>query len=106
MSSSVYAVFRRTVSPWVFTLNRIIATSQMQATHARKTFPCFDEPALKAVFNVTIVHDRSTTALSNGRDIGPSMMHTFVLSLTAMTDFANIPEQGRRTRSWKAVPSE
>lgn len=49
---------------------RIIATSQMQATHARKAFPCFDEPDMKAVFNVTIVHDRSTKALSNGRDIG------------------------------------
>lgn len=54
----------------------------MQATHARKTFPCFDEPAMKAVFNVTIIHDRSTTALSNGRDIGPSTRCTTVLSGT------------------------
>lgn len=42
----------------------------MQATYARKTFPCFDEPAMKAVFNVTIIHDRGTVALSNGKDIG------------------------------------
>lgn len=42
----------------------------MQATHARKTFPCFDEPAMKAVFNVTVVHDRATVALSNSRDAG------------------------------------
>lgn len=42
----------------------------MQATYARKAFPCFDEPAMKAVFNVTIVHDRGTVALSNGKEIG------------------------------------
>lgn len=42
----------------------------MQATFARKAFPCFDEPAMKAVFNITIIHDRGTVALSNGRDIG------------------------------------
>lgn len=42
----------------------------MQATYARKAFPCFDEPAMKAVFNVTIVHDRGTVALSNGKEVG------------------------------------
>ncbi|XP_070823562.1 aminopeptidase N-like [Chaetodon trifascialis] len=47
----------------------VVATSQMQATYARKTFPCFDEPAMKAVFNITIIHDRHTVALSNGMEI-------------------------------------
>uniref|UniRef100_A0A8C4HVL6 Aminopeptidase n=1 Tax=Dicentrarchus labrax TaxID=13489 RepID=A0A8C4HVL6_DICLA len=51
-------------------VKKVVATSQMQATYARKTFPCFDEPAMKAVFNVIIIHDRATVALSNGRDIG------------------------------------
>nr|XP_020472788.1 aminopeptidase N-like isoform X2 [Monopterus albus] len=50
-------------------MKKILATSQMQATHARKTFPCFDEPAMKAVFNVIIIHNRGTVALSNGREI-------------------------------------
>ncbi|XP_051235019.1 aminopeptidase N isoform X2 [Dicentrarchus labrax] len=50
-------------------VKKVVATSQMQATYARKTFPCFDEPAMKAVFNVIIIHDRATVALSNGRDI-------------------------------------
>lgn len=54
------------------TFFRVIATSQMQATYARKTFPCFDEPAMKAIFTVTMIHDRETVALSNGRDIGLS----------------------------------
>nr|XP_033483089.1 aminopeptidase N-like isoform X2 [Epinephelus lanceolatus] len=51
-------------------VKKVVATSQMQATYARKSFPCFDEPAMKAVFNVTIIHDRDTVALSNGRETG------------------------------------
>lgn len=57
----------------------------MQATYARKSFPCFDEPAMKAIFNITIIHDRETVALSNGRDIGlfkkrrnPVLLNPFV----------------------------
>ncbi|XP_056308223.1 aminopeptidase N [Danio aesculapii] len=48
---------------------KIVATSQMHPTHARKTFPCFDEPAMKAVFVITLIHDRGTVALSNGMEI-------------------------------------
>uniref|UniRef100_A0A6Q2YSG2 Aminopeptidase n=1 Tax=Esox lucius TaxID=8010 RepID=A0A6Q2YSG2_ESOLU len=48
---------------------KVVATSQMQPTYARKAFPCFDEPAMKAVFHITLFHDRGTVALSNGRDL-------------------------------------
>ncbi|CAK6976940.1 aminopeptidase N-like [Scomber scombrus] len=51
-------------------VKRVVATSQMQATYARKTFPCFDEPAMKAIFNIIIYHSQDTVALSNGREIG------------------------------------
>uniref|UniRef100_A0A669EJ84 Aminopeptidase n=1 Tax=Oreochromis niloticus TaxID=8128 RepID=A0A669EJ84_ORENI len=52
-------------------LQKIVATSQMHPTYARKTFPCFDEPALKAIFHITLIHPPGTVALSNGmeRDI-------------------------------------
>ncbi|XP_052084132.1 aminopeptidase N-like isoform X2 [Mytilus californianus] len=42
-----------------------IATSQMQPTDARKTFPCFDEPAVKAQFKVTLVRKQHMVSLSN-----------------------------------------
>ncbi|MCI4379249.1 hypothetical protein PGIGA_G00225670 [Pangasianodon gigas] len=46
---------------------RFLVASQLQATDARKVFPCFDEPAMKAEFKITIIHRRGTIALSNGR---------------------------------------
>lgn len=43
----------------------ILATSQMEPTDARRAFPCFDEPSLKATFSVTLVADKNLTCLSN-----------------------------------------
>ncbi|KAK1807888.1 Aminopeptidase 2 mitochondrial [Friedmanniomyces endolithicus] len=42
-----------------------MATSQMEPTDARRAFPCFDEPALKAEFTVTLIADHKMTCLSN-----------------------------------------
>lgn len=41
--------------------------SQFQTVYARQGFPCFDEPQLKAEFQVTVVHPNNYTALSNTR---------------------------------------
>lgn len=43
----------------------IMATSQMEPTDARRAFPCFDEPALKAEFTITLIADKHLTCLSN-----------------------------------------
>lgn len=46
-------------------IKKVVATTQMQAPDARKSFPCFDEPAMKAIFNITLIHPSNFTALSN-----------------------------------------
>ncbi|KAG9332345.1 hypothetical protein JZ751_015352 [Albula glossodonta] len=44
---------------------RYLASTQLESTVARRVFPCFDEPAMKAVFDFTIIHRKGSTALSN-----------------------------------------
>ena len=44
---------------------RRLATTHFEPTYARRAFPCFDEPQLKAEFTVTITHERALTALFN-----------------------------------------
>ncbi|KYQ90079.1 puromycin-sensitive aminopeptidase-like protein [Tieghemostelium lacteum] len=51
-----------------YTLNgedRYMGSTQFEPTDARRSFPCFDEPALKAVFNVKLTIPSNLTALSN-----------------------------------------
>ncbi|MGH7230172.1 MAG: M1 family metallopeptidase [Nitrospiraceae bacterium] len=42
-----------------------LAATQFEATDARRCFPCWDEPAFKAVFSATLAIDPAFTAVSN-----------------------------------------
>ena len=44
---------------------KYIATTQMEPTDARRAFPCFDEPSLKATFDITLIAEKHLTCLSN-----------------------------------------
>jgi puromycin-sensitive aminopeptidase len=47
----------------------VLATTQMEATDARRAFPCWDEPDAKAVFGVTLVVPDDLLAVSNSGEI-------------------------------------
>ncbi len=49
--------------------DKVIATTQFESTSARRAFPCWDEPDLKAVFAITLVVAGDLTALANSRQI-------------------------------------
>lgn len=44
---------------------KYLATTQMEPTDARRAFPCFDEPALKSQFTITLIANKELTCLSN-----------------------------------------
>ncbi|MEM7341099.1 MAG: M1 family metallopeptidase [Actinomycetota bacterium] len=47
-----------------------LATTQFEATHARKCFPCWDEPAFKATFELSLVVDERHEAVANSAEVG------------------------------------
>lgn len=100
--------------------HRALIASQMEPTYARNVFPCFDEPALKATFNITIIHHPGYVALSNMPQLGQSeridvngsrwtvttfhttpRMPTYLVAL-AICDFGHVSrtERGKEIRVW------
>jgi puromycin-sensitive aminopeptidase len=69
-------------------INHTIATTQFEATDARRAFPCFDEPDRKAVFSVTLDVPEGLAAYSNGPEV----------------DAAPLPHGGRRVRFGDTIP--
>ncbi|KAL4678611.1 hypothetical protein H8957_007963 [Semnopithecus entellus] len=70
---------------------RALLASQLEPTFARYVFPCFDEPALKATFNITIIHHPSYVALSNMPKLGQSVKEDVNGSKWTVTTFSTTP---------------
>uniref|UniRef100_A0A671SFZ8 Aminopeptidase n=1 Tax=Sinocyclocheilus anshuiensis TaxID=1608454 RepID=A0A671SFZ8_9TELE len=77
-------------------VKKVVATTQMQPTAARNAFPCFDEPSMKAVFHLTLLHPPGTVALSNDnqevlqtRFEPTEKMSTYLLAFV-VSEFTNI----------------
>ncbi len=49
--------------------DQVIATTQFEATDARRAFPCWDEPDFKAVYGVTLIVPDDLLAVSNSAEV-------------------------------------
>ena len=96
---------------------KYLATTQFEATDARRAFPCWDDPAVKATFDVTLIVPSDLVAISNTQivsetpaDEGARMvrfaespkMSTYLLAFI-VGDFASVEERapnGTLIRVW------
>uniref|UniRef100_A0A8C6X1X0 Laeverin n=1 Tax=Naja naja TaxID=35670 RepID=A0A8C6X1X0_NAJNA len=94
---------------------RWMIISQLQPIDARSVYPCFDEPAMKATFNISIVHHPSYVALSNITLMNETIpinwtITTFETTLKMSTyitafvvckfDYVTTTERGNQIRIW------
>ncbi|KAI7822147.1 lysine aminopeptidase ApsA [Gamsiella multidivaricata] len=59
-----------------------LTTTQFQSTHARRAFPCWDEPSIKATFTLTLIAPQGMTCLSNMSVESTSMLENGMQEVT------------------------
>ncbi|XP_037773484.1 aminopeptidase N-like [Penaeus monodon] len=64
LNDQLYGFYRSTYKD-VDGNTKYLAVTQFQSTHARRAFPCFDEPSLKATFEIHLARETWMTSFSN-----------------------------------------
>ena len=70
---------------------RTIGCTQMEATHARRAFPCWDEPEFKATYAISLTVADGLTAVSNAAEVSAEaaetgrVRHTFAPTMKMST---------------------
>jgi puromycin-sensitive aminopeptidase len=71
LNDKLHGFYRSTFTDETGT-EQVIATTQFEATDARRAFPCWDEPDFKAVFGITLAVPAELTAVSNAAEVSRS----------------------------------
>ena len=66
-------------------IDKTIATTQFEAADARRAFPCWDEPDLKATFATTLIVDDGLMAVTNGAEIARRILDSGKIEYTHAT---------------------
>ncbi|RUS89810.1 hypothetical protein EGW08_002422 [Elysia chlorotica] len=61
----IVGIYKSTYTNTKTNEERSITTSKFEPTYARRAFPCFDEPNIKAEYTITLIHKPDYIALSN-----------------------------------------
>ncbi|CAF1059093.1 unnamed protein product [Adineta ricciae] len=80
------------------TMEKLLST-QFEPIDARRAFPCFDEPHLKAPFTITIIHSENTVALANFPSIEESLENGL-----RRTKFAETYPMSTYLAAWAILP--
>jgi puromycin-sensitive aminopeptidase len=83
-------------------VEHVLATTQFESTSARRSFPCWDEPDLKATFDVTLVADADLLAVSCMGERGRRILDDG----RAETTFATTPLLSTYLLAWVVGPLE
>jgi len=96
---------------------RWLAATYFEPSEARQMFPCWDEPALKATFDISVMHHRKYRVLSNMPireqfieqddmvrthfDKTP-IMSTYLVAIIVMSNFARISDANNTINVWSS----
>ena len=104
-----YSLTQFAVTPMMSLQSFTLLIVSAQATSARKAFPCWDEPLLKATFSVTMISRANTVNLSNmpvvsekGYSIGTDSTDDSLASSLAALSIGEVNSQWKITHFEKS----